>query len=264
MRHSADMSPKVTKTARTRSSEQSSGAESQRAYIELAKEILDSAEHDGIKVGDRLLSELELSRRFNVGRALVREAIVALQTSGYLESRAGSGIFLVRPASAGRSIGDLGPSLVEQLDARRLIEVELVAHAARVITRKEIDRLHDLVQQMVAALPRDLPELGAAFHIGLAKAARRPILAAAIEALFEMREGGMWTTLRKQWLRADVHAETVRCRQKIVAALRQGDAIAAQAAMTALISSAHALYFDSPIEPGQAMTSSGGADGENR
>jgi DNA-binding FadR family transcriptional regulator len=240
------------------------GADSQRAYIELAKQIILLTEIDDIKVGDRLPSELDLSRRFNVGRALVREAIVALQTSGYLESRAGSGIFLVRPVGADRSIGDLGPSLVEQLDARRLIEVELVAHAARVITREELDRLHDLVERMVESLPRDLPELGAAFHIALAKAARRPILAAAVEALFEMREGGMWSTLRKQSLRADVHAETVRCRQKIVTALRQGDSIAAQAAMTALISSARTLYFDSSLDAGQGMTSSGGDDGKNR
>lgn len=258
------MPPKAHRPARPRVSEPSAGAESQRAYIELARKIVEVVERDGLEVGDRLPSELDLSRRFNVGRALVREAIVALQTSGCLESRAGSGIFLIRPAGAARSIGDLGPSLVEQLEARRLIEVELVAHAACVITREEIERLHELVEQMVQSLPRDVPELGAAFHIALAKAARRPILAAAIEALFEMRQGGMWSTLRKQRLRADVHAETVRCRQKIVAALSRGDAVAAQTAMTALISSAHALYFESSLEPDQGRSSSGGADGENR
>ena len=234
-------------------------AQPPRAYIDVAKRIMEAAGRDGLTAGDRLPSELDLARRLDVGRALIREAVVALQTSGYLASRPGSGIYLVRLGGGLEEIADLGPSLLEQFDARRLIEVHLAGHAARLATTAEIDRLEALVEEMERSLPDDRPELGAQFHIGLARAARRPILADAVEALMEMRGGPMWTTLRERRLRAAGHVETVRQRRTIVAALRAGDPVAASAALAELFAAGRAIYFDATPDP-EAGTPSERAD----
>src|SRR3954469_15709204 len=49
---------------------------------------------DGLKSGDKLPSERELSERLNVGRSSVREALRALELLGLIETRRGEGTFI--------------------------------------------------------------------------------------------------------------------------------------------------------------------------
>ncbi|GAA2711854.1 GntR family transcriptional regulator [Aeromicrobium ponti] len=51
-------------------------------------------QHDGLKPGDRLPSERELSERLGVGRSSVREALRALELLGLIETRRGEGTFI--------------------------------------------------------------------------------------------------------------------------------------------------------------------------
>ncbi|WP_053368955.1 GntR family transcriptional regulator [Bacillus sp. FJAT-27245] len=49
---------------------------------------------DGLKTGDKIPSERELSERLNVGRSSVREALRALELLGLIETRRGEGTFI--------------------------------------------------------------------------------------------------------------------------------------------------------------------------
>lgn len=49
---------------------------------------------DGLKSGDKIPSERELSERLNVGRSSVREALRALELLGLIETRRGEGTFI--------------------------------------------------------------------------------------------------------------------------------------------------------------------------
>jgi len=51
-------------------------------------------ERDGLKAGDKIPSERELSERLNVGRSSVREALRALELLGLIETRRGEGTFI--------------------------------------------------------------------------------------------------------------------------------------------------------------------------
>lgn len=51
-------------------------------------------EQDGLKQGDKIPSERELSERLHVGRSSVREALRALELLGLIETRRGEGTFL--------------------------------------------------------------------------------------------------------------------------------------------------------------------------
>ena len=49
---------------------------------------------DGLKTGDKIPSERELSERLNFGRSSVREALRALELLGLIETRRGEGTFI--------------------------------------------------------------------------------------------------------------------------------------------------------------------------
>ncbi|MEF7564563.1 FadR/GntR family transcriptional regulator [Bacillus infantis] len=51
-------------------------------------------QEDGLKPGDKLPSERELTERLNVGRSSVREALRALELLGLIETRRGEGTFI--------------------------------------------------------------------------------------------------------------------------------------------------------------------------
>ncbi|MFC3883217.1 FadR/GntR family transcriptional regulator [Bacillus songklensis] len=51
-------------------------------------------ETDGLKTGDKIPSERELSERLNVGRSSVREALRAIELLGIIETRRGEGTFI--------------------------------------------------------------------------------------------------------------------------------------------------------------------------
>lgn len=65
-----------------------------KVYLEIVHKIRSIMEGDGLKAGDRLPSERELSARLNVGRSSVREALRALELVGLIETRRGEGTFV--------------------------------------------------------------------------------------------------------------------------------------------------------------------------
>ncbi|KAF0819488.1 FadR/GntR family transcriptional regulator [Cytobacillus sp. AMY 15.2] len=65
-----------------------------KVYIGIVKQLRAMIEHDGLKPGDRLPSERELSERLGVGRSSVREALRALELLGLIETRRGEGTFM--------------------------------------------------------------------------------------------------------------------------------------------------------------------------
>lgn len=219
-----------------------------RPYIDVAKSIGHLIVESGYGVGDALPSEEELSRRLKVGRPLVREAVVALTTVGVIRVQNGSGLFVCDVTEDGLYTPlmdrlDLGPSLVEQIDVRRLIEPNLARIAAERISRTEIEELRSLVERMRLNSPSDNPDLGGLFHTTIARASGRSYLADVLDALLRMRGGRMWVALRERVLLPEHYESTVRDRLEIVDKLQAGDGFGAQSAMQNLLDRTRSIYF---------------------
>ncbi|GAB1583638.1 FadR/GntR family transcriptional regulator [Phyllobacterium phragmitis] len=110
------------------------------------KALADFIERSKLKPGDRLPAERELMQALAVGRSTVREVIRQFQALGVVESRKGSGTYLLRAVSAGTvhmplSIDavHLRDALLQTLDVRRGLEAEAGALAA---IRRTSDDLH--------------------------------------------------------------------------------------------------------------------------
>ncbi|MGG3560378.1 GntR family transcriptional regulator [Neobacillus rhizosphaerae] len=65
-----------------------------KVYIEIVKQLREMITIDGLKTGDKIPSERELSERLNFGRSSVREALRALELLGLIETRRGEGTFI--------------------------------------------------------------------------------------------------------------------------------------------------------------------------
>lgn len=224
-----------------------------RSYLDIADRLRALLLADGYRPGDRIPPEGALLPRVGVGRPLLREAIVALQTIGWLEVRGGSGMYMRDgEASFGRSVAeglpDLGPSPVEQFDSRIVIECQLIERAAEVITREEVDRLEALVDRMEANFPYDDHALGREFLLGIARASRLKLLPAIVEALLDMREGGMWNTLRERLLRPEHYLRAIADRRAIIAALRAADGHAASTIMAGMLRRMRVVYFETQLD----------------
>jgi GntR family transcriptional regulator, transcriptional repressor for pyruvate dehydrogenase complex len=67
---------------------------SSKLYIEIVNQLRNMISSDGLKSGDKIPSERELSERLKVGRSSVREALRALELLGLIETRRGEGTFI--------------------------------------------------------------------------------------------------------------------------------------------------------------------------
>jgi DNA-binding FadR family transcriptional regulator len=208
---------------------------------EQVEEQIRSAILSGVlRSGERLPSEAELSRQFDVSRNTVREALHALATQNLISKvpGAGGGSFVrsVDHESLGNVLSESMQSLLalgriefeEVALVRQHLEVPAARLAAGHRSQADLDLLRDIVQQQKSISVDDpaVPELDARFHIAIAKASGNRVLAAFVAALHKQTE-----PVRYLDLSPEVGTTTVRQHQAIVTAIAGGDEAAAELAI---------------------------------
>jgi GntR family transcriptional repressor for pyruvate dehydrogenase complex len=200
-------------------------------------------------VGERIPGNRELAASYGVSMGSVREAISALISEGLIETRAGSGTYVaptVRLSKPSGRHGDrrelLDRAQVEDLlEAREIMEPQVVALAARRATPGAVARLFAIVDKMQEGVrdPVRYSEADVEFHIALAETARNRVL---VDAMANIR-----TLLRRDMeLSAEVGARrqgdlqfSVDSHRRIVEAVARQDPTAARAEMEAIMSRHH-------------------------
>lgn len=223
----------------------------QRVYEQIAEQIEALIASRKLKPGDRLPPERELAKQLGVSRPSVREAMIALETAGYIEVRTGDGTY-VREIAVGNlrfpwaEAGDPGPGPLEQFEARALVEPELAARVALLAKPDDLDELEALIGRMQLGIDTGVQDLKAAykFHTALARMSRNTILASLVRTLWNMREAEMWRQLRARIVRPEHVAMVVADRRALLAALRARDPEQARAVMARLLTRARHRYFD--------------------
>lgn len=113
----------------------------------VADRLTAEIESGTLRPGDRLPSEPELARQFQVGRSSLREAIRKLHTLGVVEVVRGRGTFVRQPVVADRtpqfthwSVTE-GPATAEVLEVRLALELAAAGLACVRATQADIDTL---------------------------------------------------------------------------------------------------------------------------
>jgi GntR family transcriptional repressor for pyruvate dehydrogenase complex len=199
-------------------------------------ERLAAAMRDGtLKPGDRLPTEAELARDFQVGRTSVREALQKLRALGLVESRKGLGAFVTEPAT-NDPLADFArwtasdPAAIEQLvEARVALETLAAALAAIRATDRDVDELERLHVDHANA-GDDTAALVAtdqAFHLAIIRAARNRFVQRAYEVLIAELTDFRRKTLALPW----AGERSVRGHAAILRAIRGHEPAAARDAM---------------------------------
>jgi GntR family transcriptional regulator, transcriptional repressor for pyruvate dehydrogenase complex len=193
----------------------------------------------GLRPGDRLPSQRELSLTLGVSRPSLREAMTMLETMGLVTIRVGSGAYVASPegrAPLWRFSDRCSPRDV--YEARYGLESYAVRLAAGAVDAEGVARLAACVAAMEAALREsDITAMAAAdarFHDLLFELCGNPVLAGMYRPVREL----MVETQRLPMIRWTRLEETVREHKELLATIETRDAEAAEAAMKHHIRSA--------------------------
>lgn len=207
-----------------------------RRYREIADVIAGRIYSGEYKPGARLPSERALAAAFSIGRPVLREALIALELHGLIEARQGAGIYVRtwenQPLRV--NVFDRGVSPFELLDARCMIEGEIAAEAAGIITDRELLGLQHTLQQMKDS-STDMDEYeryDREFHIQIARAARNTALTAVIDSLWALHTRGvLWNQLHRFTPAAKLLGDRLDEHLAIYEALKRRDPEGARSAM---------------------------------
>lgn len=171
----------------------------QRLYRVIADKIAQKIRDGEFPIGSRLPGERDLAEVLSVSRSSVREALIALELSGYVEVRLGSGVYVTMPREgAGLGAGaeaevipasvrpamDVGP--FELLEARLLIEPEIAARAAQNASHQQLASIRETQAAMSrGGAPNHLDR---AFHAAIAAACGNSALEAVVLSLRDLSE----------------------------------------------------------------------------
>ena len=204
-----------------------------RLYRQIAGQIATLIDSGEYAVGARLPAERELAALLGVSRTSVREAILSLEISGRVEVRVGAGIFVTDAQAAQRDAIDDGPSPFEQLAARRLIEGEICALAARTARKADVAALRATVVRMrdEADDPAWRDATDREFHVRIATATGNGSLVLAVDGLWQQRRGPLWSRIEAHFHTKKIRDATLVDHAAIIDAIEARDADGARQAM---------------------------------
>jgi GntR family transcriptional repressor for pyruvate dehydrogenase complex len=207
-----------------------------RLYEQVVDRVRELIELQGLKPGDRLMSERELAARLGVSRTSVRQAVTALEVLGLVDVRHGGGVFLAETPQG--MVTSLATELVrhnEQMPAiaevREAIETQTARLAARRRNENDVLAMRGAIDAMRLAIAKDEdPAIAdAAFHNAIVATARNPLLAHLWEELAEPID----QTRRASLARPGRPPNSLTNHEAIFAAIVRGDEEGASRAMRA-------------------------------
>lgn len=227
----------------------------QRPRQQVEDQIRAAIRSGAVKTGQKLPTEIALSRDFGVSRTTVREALRSLVADGLIEKIPGAGggsfVRMLDHHSFGAELGQDMENLLrvgsivyrEAADVRRMLEIPSVRLAAENRASADAAEMRDIVDQQ-KKLSYDDPqvsELDVRFHSLIGKASGNRVVAAFVDALHQVTE-----PVHHLDLDAEVGERTVRQHMAIVRAIEKQDPDAAEVAMVD-----HLSYLEKHLLPDQ-------------
>lgn len=206
-----------------------------RLYRRIAEQIGRQILSGEYPPGSRLPPERDFAQQLGVSRQSLREALIALEVNGLVSVAVGSGVYVCD--TAGREVspltaeGEFGP--FELMQARRLIEPEAAALAARGATAADLAAIEDAISRMCEEEQTHQPHENAdrLFHLRVATASQNSALAWVVRGLWDQGRGRLWWKAKEKVRPVDVRRRWIVHHWSILYAISAHDPDAAWRAM---------------------------------
>ncbi len=182
----------------------------------------------GLRPGDRLPPEIELTKTLGVGRSKLREALAAWQRMGIVIRNKGAGTVLAapitgRPLSLPLSVTLEAETLLRTLAVRRPLEVEAVRLAARDALRGDRDRIMARMLDLMVVFEagEDWREADHAFHGAIHDATGNPLFGQLIKQL----QRAFAEVYEAPFGMPQLGSETIPLHRPLAEAVASGDAV---------------------------------------
>ena len=222
--------------------------EPQRLYRQIAEQLRVLIKAGEFAPGTRLPAERDLARQLGVSRPSVREALIALEVAGWVEVRSGSGVYATdRPGGSRLNPADTatpewGP--LELIRARRVVEGETAAIAARQARRRDLDAMRAAIDSMARDADQGVMPLDGdrAFHTAIVQASGNSVLSETVQTFWDSRRGPVFERLGGHFESVRSWRSAIAEHELIIDAIGLRDAAAARAAMHKHMDRSHARF----------------------
>ncbi|MDK2923112.1 MAG: GntR family transcriptional regulator, transcriptional repressor for pyruvate dehydrogenase complex [Pseudothermotoga sp.] len=181
-----------------------------------------------LKVGEKLPNERFLAESLGVSRIIVREALSYLKACGIIESRQGSGNYVLKiPNELNFQNGSIEYDLEEVIDARELLESTIARMFLKNITHDMIQDMEYMVQSMEINFLRDdlekVIESDVRFHQIFSKAFGNSIVYSFLDHLTDYMKTRIWLFLKRDYLWDEEYQKrSIENHRRILRAVSQG------------------------------------------
>jgi GntR family transcriptional repressor for pyruvate dehydrogenase complex len=211
-----------------------------RAYEHVVDQIESALRRGELRAGERLPSERELMRQFQVSRSTIREALRVLASNGLVRSRQGDPqgpeLLALGPDTLRRPMAKLARS--GEVSFEDLLQFRILLDGAASYLAA---RLHDEAQiaEMQAALDRLSSTVGAgrkawseadiAFHDAIARATGNPLLQICSEVVRSVAAGMIESSIEESGDSPELMDRWVRLHSRLFELIRARDGVEAAA-----------------------------------
>lgn len=161
-------------------------------YQDVLNQILNLIKNGEWVPGNRIPTETELAKIFQVSRNSIREALKILEHLKIISSKAGSGTHVLEESFQNIQMLELVNTFRQKstyeslMDTRLIIEPELAYRAALRATEEDIENLENIIEISINQINEGIyftPTVGFSFHMELAKIANNEILWKFLESI---------------------------------------------------------------------------------
>lgn len=201
----------------------------------VADQIAGSIRSGELKFGQKMPADKDLVKSFQVSRATIREAMIALEMMGYVETKFGSGAFVSKSLPKVVEHQHRQYGYFESVEARYWIESDVAALAALSATQEEVDFMRHCIDKIIepGSSSEEISKNDRALHLAIAEASRNTVLVSVVELLWDARSKlPKWTRHFNERTPVDKRHYLYSEHVSIIDAIENKDAAGAHEAMS--------------------------------
>ncbi len=181
----------------------------ERIYVQIVRQIENLIERGVLKPGDKLPTEPVLAEQLGTSRPPLREALSVLEILGIIERRGRTGNFVkanIDTLRYKRQLRELerNVSPYETLQARKIVETEIVRTAAETATKKDIEAVQKVFQEIKEKIEKlgssltleDIISSDIKFHLSIAEATHNSVLIETVGYMVAGLREKLWTEMK--------------------------------------------------------------------